>query len=108
MLNANKLYCYGFGWDRVKFIHRGLSDAVFCIFGENNGVKKSKFVAVAEQCLHRPKVFFTSHTALPARRLGEHKKPGEDTAKTADPDWLKGYPISYNVMLSSENWGIKD
>lgn len=66
MLNANKLYCYGFGWDRVKFIHRGLSDAVFCIFGENNGVKKSKFVAVAEQCLHRPKVFFTSHTALPA------------------------------------------
>lgn len=57
MLNANKLYCYGFGWDRVKFIHRGLSDAVFCIFGENNGVKKSKFVAVAEQCLHRPKVF---------------------------------------------------
>ena len=41
---------------------------------------------MAEQCLHRVKVFAASHTALPASRLGVHKKMGEDTVGTADPD----------------------
>ena len=41
---------------------------------------------IAEQCLHRVKAFSASHTALPASRLGVHKKLGGDAAGTADPN----------------------
>ena len=42
-------------------------------------------------------------TAPPARRLGMHKKLGGDTAGTADPNWPKGYPIPYVVVLSNKS-----
>jgi len=31
----------------------------------------------------------------------------EETASTADPDWLKEYCISYDIMLSNKIWGNK-
>ncbi|KAK4816835.1 hypothetical protein QYF61_023899 [Mycteria americana] len=34
-----------------------------------------------------------------------HKKLGGGTARTADPNWPKGYSIPYDVMLSIENGG---
>lgn len=43
-------------------------------------------LVVAEQCLYRIKDVSASHTSLPARRLGSHKKLGGDTARIADPN----------------------
>lgn len=37
-------------------------------------------------------------TILPMRRLRLHKKLGQDVARTADPNWLKGYSIPYGIM----------
>ncbi|KAK4831831.1 hypothetical protein QYF61_019589, partial [Mycteria americana] len=34
-----------------------------------------------------------------------HKKLGGGTARTADPNWPKGYSIPYDVMLSIETGG---
>ncbi|KAK4807227.1 hypothetical protein QYF61_024347, partial [Mycteria americana] len=34
-----------------------------------------------------------------------HKKLGGVTARTADPNWPKGYSIPYDVMLSIYTWG---
>ncbi|KAK4818603.1 hypothetical protein QYF61_015465, partial [Mycteria americana] len=34
-----------------------------------------------------------------------HKKPGGGPARTADPNWPKGYSIPYGVMLSIETGG---
>jgi len=45
---------------------------------------------IAEQCLHRAKVFSASHTIPPMNRLLVHKKLGGDTAGTADPNRPKG------------------
>jgi len=47
------------------------------------------------------KDFSASHAAPWAGRLGEHKKLGRDTSKTADSNWPKGYSIPYDVMLSN-------
>ena len=33
---------------------------------------------------------------------------GRDTAKTADPNRPKGYPIPYEIMLSNKNWRKKE
>lgn len=44
---------------------------------------------VAEQCLYRDKdllLFFSYYAVLTVRRMGVHKKLGEDTTKTADLD----------------------
>lgn len=37
---------------------------------------------------------------LSMNRLGAGKKLEEDTVRTADPKWPKGYSIPYNIMLS--------
>jgi len=57
-------------------------------------------LAIAEQCLHSVKAFSASHAALPASRLGVHKRLGGDTDGTADPKRPQGYSIPYSVMLS--------
>jgi len=60
---------------------------------------------LAEQCLHRVKVFSAPHTTgPPASRLGMNKKLGGDTAGTADPSGPKGCPIPCDVMLSNKTW----
>ena len=41
-------------------------------------------------------------------RLGVHKKLGGDTARTADPNWPKGYSMPYGVMLSNINLGEEE
>ena len=51
-------------------------------------------LVVAEQCSHRAKAFPVSRAAPPERRLGVHKEPGGDTARTADPSWPKGGPTA--------------
>ena len=43
---------------------------------------------------------FSASHAQPARRLEGHKKLGGDTARAADPNWLKGYSIPFDVMSS--------
>ena len=42
----------------------------------------------------------TVSQALAERRLNGHKKLGGDTARTADPNYPKGYSIAWGVMLS--------
>jgi len=49
--------------------------------------------------LHRVKDFPASHPIPPASGLGVHEKLGGDTVGTADPDWPKGHPVPYGVML---------
>jgi len=34
-----------------------------------------------------------------------HKKLGEDTARTAGPNWPEGYPIPYDVTLNNKTGG---
>ena len=65
-------------------------------------------LVAAEQCSHRVKAFCASHTALPASRLGVHKKMGGDTAGTADPNCPKGCSIPYDIMLSSIKLGEEE
>lgn len=60
---------------------------------------------VAEQCLHSVKDFSVSHAALPARRLGVHKKLGGDRTRTANPIWPKDYCIPYDIMLKNKKGG---
>jgi len=36
-----------------------------------------------------------------------HKELGGDTARMADPNQAKGYPMPRGVMLSIESWGKK-
>ena len=52
--------------------------------------------------MHRVRVVSASHTALPARRLGVHKKLGRDIDTTADLSGTKGYPVSYDVVLTNK------
>lgn len=47
------LVCHGFGRDRVNFLPKGLSDAVFWTFDENIGDNTLMYLIVAELCLHR-------------------------------------------------------
>ena len=63
------------------------------------------FSVVAEHCLYRSKDFYTFHAALTVRRLRVHQKLWGDTTRTGDPDWTKGYPIPYNIMISNKHWG---
>lgn len=43
---------------------------------------------------------------LPAsKRLCVHKELGGDRTRTADPDWTKGCPIPYGVMLNHKTGG---
>lgn len=44
-----------------------------------------------------------SHSA-PASRLGMGKRLGGDTARTAVPDWSKGYSMPYNLMARHKDW----
>ena len=51
-------------------------------------------------------LFCLSHHP-PASRLRVHKKLGGDTARTAEPNWPKGYSTPYDVMLSIYSWQKK-
>lgn len=66
-------------------------------------------LVIAEQCLYSIKAF--SPPQLPTvSMLVEDKRLGGDIAKSADPNWPKGYSIPYDVVLSnnsSEKWGGK-
>jgi len=66
--------CTGFGWDSIKFLHSYFSGAMFCTCDQNC------ILAITEQCLLGVKAFSSAHTALPASRLGAHKKFGGNTA----------------------------
>lgn len=89
--------CHGFDRGRVSFLYRGLYDAIFFIKNRDN-IQTS---LVTEQCLHRVRVVSASRSALPARTWGS-PGAGMVIAATADPDWIKGYPIPYSIMLSSK------
>lgn len=41
----------------------------------------------------------------PVRGLKVHKELGRDRTWTADPDWPKGYSITYGVMLNNKTRG---
>lgn len=41
------------------------------------------------------------------RRLGGNKESGKDTARTADPDWYKGYSRPYGIMFIYKTGGNK-
>jgi len=63
-------------------------------------------MAVAEQCLHSVKAFlFSPLWFLLVRSLGMCRKLGGDTARTADPNWPKGYSITHSIMLSNKTGG---
>lgn len=93
----------------VNFLCRGSYCAVLWIifFFNENCDNKPMFSVVAELCTDRAKDFSASHAATPVRRLGRHKKLGEDTARTADPKWPKGYPIPHGTVLSNKCWSKK-
>jgi len=44
----------------------------------------------------------------PVGGLGVHKKLGGDTSGTADPNWPKGYPTPYDVILSNNQLGKEE
>lgn len=54
------------------------------------------------------KDFFISCTVLAVRALGIHQVLGGDTSRKASNRWLKGYSMSYGIMLSMESWGGKE
>jgi len=66
---------------------------------------KHSVLGIAEQCLHSIKAFSFSDSGPRTSRLGVGKGLGGDTARTADPDCLKGYPVLYDIMLSNQFWG---
>lgn len=51
----------------------------------------------------RPLLLLTG--ALPARRLGVHRRWGGDTAGTAIPDWPERGSPPWDVMPSKKSWG---
>ena len=59
--------------------------------------------AIVDQCLPRLKAFWFS-SAPSINRLEMREKLAGDTARTADPNFPKGYSISYGIMLSNKNW----
>lgn len=59
-------------------------------------------LVVLEQCLHRAKAFLASRAALPARRLRMHKELGRETTRTAEPTWVKGCPLLWDVMWDNK------
>ena len=72
---------------------------MFWVQYEKNVDNTLMLSVVAKQCLDQVKDFSASR-AQPARRLEGHKKLGGDTARTADPNWPKGYSIPWDVLLS--------
>jgi len=58
--------------------------------------------AIVDQCLPRLKAFWFS-SAPSINRLEMREKLAGDTARTADPNFPKGYSISYGIMLSNKN-----
>lgn len=54
------------------------------------------------------KDFSISCTVLAVRALGIHQVLGGDTSRRANNSWLKGYSMSYGIMLSMESWGEKE
>lgn len=93
------------GMKLIFFIEKGWCDAVLWIFEENSGYNSPMFLVVAEKYLHRAKDFSASWAALPGSRLGVHEMLWENTARTGNPAWWKGYLTPSGVMLSSKNWG---
>ncbi|XP_075605060.1 DNA-directed RNA polymerases I and III subunit RPAC1 isoform X3 [Balearica regulorum gibbericeps] len=72
-------------FSREVFRHEGLKNLVRLARVRNHYIFKD---------------FSASHTALPMRRRGAPKKLGRNTARTADPNWPKGYSIPSGIMLS--------
>lgn len=60
---------------------------------------------IAEQHLHTIKIFFPTLPPPPVGRLGMGKRLGSNTARTTDPNWMKGCSISYAIMLSHKSSG---
>ena len=91
--------CPGVGWDRVNCLSSSWYSAMFWVQYEKNVEKTLMISVVAKQCLDQVKDFSASD-AQPVRRLEGHKQFGGDTARTADPNWPKGYSILCDVMPS--------
>jgi len=66
---------------------------VFWIWDENNVDNILMFVVVTRQS----RTFQLLYTSLAYKVCG---KLGGDTARTADPDWPKGYSMPYNIVCS--------
>ena len=71
-----------------------------------------KTVLIMQWCFSYCWALLTQHWGLfcsshcPAREYARvHRKLGGDTAGTADPNWPKGYPIPYDIMLSNKTRG---
>jgi len=60
-------WCPSFGWDRVNFICRGLYNAVFWIFDENNDDSTLVFQLLLSSAHKEPRILSATATALPTR-----------------------------------------
>jgi len=77
-------WCPSFGWDRVNFICRGLYNAVFWIFDENNDDSTLVFQLLLSSAHKEPRILSATPTALPTRswawtRDKEGTQPGQLT-----------------------------
>lgn len=95
----------GFGWNRVNFLSSSWYKAVFWIQDENNVDNTLMFQFLLSSACSKSRTFSAFHTALPAHRLGVHKRLGGDATKTADPNWTKGYSIPYDIILNTKTGG---
>lgn len=95
----------GFSWERINFLHS--------IWWRSYGLglcwkscwQFRDVSAIAEQGLQDQDLFcFSCHLI----REEVHKWLGEDTSRTADHDWPKGYSWSYGVMSVYKRWGKKE
>jgi len=65
-------------------------------------LKHINVLAVAE-VFAKPQGFLFFLCCLPNNRLGVGNTLGRNTAEISDPNWPKGYSISYNIMLINKN-----
>lgn len=66
-----------------------------------------RYLVVTEQYLHRVSFFSVSPSKEEAQESGEEQEPGgewrENISRTADPNILKLYSVSYDVLISNKN-----
>jgi len=85
--------CPDFSWARVDFPPGSWCSAVYWIWDENH---VDSIHDIFKSCL-TVKDFSASHAGLGCQVC---RKLEGDAARTADPNWPKGYSIPYDITLS--------
>lgn len=96
--SIGNVHCTDSGWDGVNFLHSNLNGSVLDFWINSFGNTAVFYLLLRSACTVLRSYLFP----LLSPQLGVNKRLGGDTAKTAGPNWLKRYFISYSITITNK------